>query len=143
MKALYVCLLFVACTEAAWPQRFAFPKVAAADDTALANALPALAKQVIAVYTDATQDGYLNSLVRLQMVAGDYSGAHATLEKLRTLNETANPQQSIAMLTPDELTVSAKLRQCTTGSSFDDAIAASFRDLFGQLDDKAANDAFA
>jgi putative CocE/NonD family hydrolase len=143
MKALlYTCLLFAVSAPAAWSQRLAFPKVTATDDAALANALPALAKQVIAVYTDTTQDGYLNNLFRLQMVAGDYSGAHGTLEKLRTLNETANSQQSIAMLTPDELTVRAKLlHQSTTGSSFNNAMAVSFRDLFGRLDDKAASDA--
>ena len=141
MKALCICLLFLVCTEAAWPQRFEFSKVTPADDAALANALRALAKQVIGVYTDTTHDGYLNNLFRLQMVAGDYPGAHTTLEKLRTLNETANPQQSSAMLTPDELTVGAKLRESTTGSSFNDAMSASFREMFGRLDDKAASDA--
>jgi uncharacterized protein len=137
---LCACLLFARSAPAA-SQRLDFPKVTPTDDAALADALPALAKQVIGVYTDTTQDGYLNNLFRLQMVARDYSGAHTTLEKLLTLAETANSKQSSAMLTPDEITIGAKLRQSKTGSSFDDAVAVSFRDLFGRLDDKAASDA--
>jgi hypothetical protein len=142
MKALLcICLLAAGSAPAAWSQRLDFSKVTPTDDVALANALPALAKQVIRAYTDTTRDGYLNNLFRLQMVAGDFSGAHTTLEKLRTLDETEDSQQSSAMLTPDELTVGAKLRQSTTGSSFNDAMAVSFRNLFGRLDDKAASDA--
>jgi len=142
MKVLLcTCLLLAASTSAAWSQRLAFPTVAAMDDAALASALPALAKQVIAVYTDTTQDGYLSGLFRIQMVAGDYTAAHTTMEALRALNDAANPRQSSAMLAPDELTVSAKLRQSTTGASFDEAMAVSFRELFGSLDDKAASDA--
>jgi hypothetical protein len=45
------------------------------------------------------------------------------------------------MLTPDELTVNAKLRQSTTGTSLEDAMSASFRDMFGRLADKTASDA--
>jgi putative CocE/NonD family hydrolase len=142
MKALLcACLLIAGSAPAAWSQRLDFSKVTPTADAALANALPALAKQVIGVYTDTTQDRYLNNLFRLQMVAGDYSGARITLEKLRTLDETANSPQSIAMLTPDELTVNAKLRQSTTQMSFAAAMSAAFRDMFGRLDDKTASDA--
>lgn len=139
MRALYICLVLAASTPAAWSQRLEFPNVAVTDDAALANALPALAKRVIGVYKNTNQDGYLNNLFRLQMVAGDYSEAHTTLQKL--LEETANSKQSTAVLMPDELTVKAKLRQTTTGSSFNDAMAVSFHELFGRLDDKAASDA--
>jgi hypothetical protein len=99
MKALLCTCLLIAGSAPAASQRLDFSKVTPTDDAALANSLHALAKQVIGVYTDTTQDGYLNNLFRLQMVTGDYSGAHTTLGKLRTLDETANSQQSSAMLT--------------------------------------------
>jgi putative CocE/NonD family hydrolase len=142
ISTLYTTLLLTTFASAAWSQqRFPFPPVGAADDAALAKAMPILAKEVIAGYTDTSRGRYLGNLFRLQMVAADYAGASSSLQELTRLSEASVPKRSTAILMPDDLTVRAKLRQGGTGADFQVAMSASFREVFEHLDDRAAMDA--
>ena len=51
----------------------------------IAKAMPSLATQLIGEYRDSDQSRYLDNLFRLQLVAGLYPDAVASLAQLRTL----------------------------------------------------------
>jgi hypothetical protein len=95
-------LIFIFSSSASWAQRFDF-SLSGTDDAALARALPPLAKRVAAVYADPIQGRYLSNLFRLQMVAGDYSTASATLQKMRELAAARGASASTANLVPDAI----------------------------------------
>lgn len=69
-----VCLLLlcVALAMRASAQELDLPQAALKDDAPLASAMPALAKQAIAIYQEPDRDRYLSGMFRLQMVAGQY-----------------------------------------------------------------------
>src|SRR6516162_8811602 len=60
-------------------QEFQFPEAAAQSDSALTQAMPELARQVLAAYQEADRETYLDNLFRLQMVAGKYAEAVETI----------------------------------------------------------------
>jgi uncharacterized protein len=141
-KTLFAVMLLMIALPAAWSQqRFPLPPVASADDAALAKVMPVLAQEVIAGYTDANRGRYLGNLFRLQMVTADYTAANSTLQQLLQLSGTSDPKRSTAIFTPDELMVAAKLRQSSSGSSLDAAMAEVFREAFQRVDDRTALDA--
>ncbi|HEV2703078.1 MAG TPA: CocE/NonD family hydrolase [Steroidobacteraceae bacterium] len=142
IRELLAAIVLMTIVPAAWSQQhFEFPPVGSTDDAALDKAMPILAKEVIAGYTDTSRGRYLSNLFRLQMVAEDYSAASATLQQQIQLAEEANPKRSTVNLVPDEVMVGTKLRQGTTGAAFDEAMRASFRETFRRLDDRTALDA--
>jgi uncharacterized protein len=115
IRVLFAFVILTVTVPAAWSQqRFPLPSVASADDAALAKAMPVLAKEVIAGYTDANRGRYLSNLFRLQMVAADYDAANSTVQQLSHLSDTSDPKRSTANLIPDELMVRSDLRQVAT-----------------------------
>jgi putative CocE/NonD family hydrolase len=119
-------------------QQFDFNEDAATDPAALAKAMPALAKQVIANYSDDDRQTYLDNLFRLQMIAGDYAGAKATIKSLRDLLQPSDPLYARVAYTQYEIFSNAKLKQAAGNTSFADAFRESFRDAFGRLSDSQA-----
>jgi len=79
---LCLCLATTPCVSA---QKFEFPATAVEDASTLSKYIPGLAKRVIAVYRDDDRAKYLDTLFRLQIVAGDYRDALKTLASLRGL----------------------------------------------------------
>jgi len=122
----------------AWAQRFEF-SLSGSDDAALAKALPPLARQVAAAYTDPIQGRYLGNLFRVQVVAGDEAAADATLQKLRALT-VARGAGALAGLAPDLIMVHAAAQHAATGLALEAATATAFQDLFSGLDDAGARD---
>jgi putative CocE/NonD family hydrolase len=120
-------------------QQFPFPMSTVEDPAAFARAIPALAEQVIAAYRkDEYQDLYLNSLFRLQIIAGQYSEADSTIRSLRDMRVARSSSQAAAKLAPFEIYAKAKERQKSAGLPFAEAFRQSFREFYGQLDAKAA-----
>src|SRR5215472_11833397 len=68
-------------------QNVALPRAALKDESALGKAMPDLARSAIAGYKEADREKYLDTLFRLQMVAGQYSESLATLKSLRDMRK--------------------------------------------------------
>jgi len=139
-KLLCLVLLCFAVGTHASAQELDLPQAAVKDEAALAKAMPELAKQAIAIYEEPDRNRYLNILFRLQMVAGQYADAAATLRSLTELRRATNPASASSLL-PFEILAKAKMKQATSGLSFDEAFKQEFRDVFDHLDDRGANEA--
>ena len=120
-------------------QQFYFPKVNAADSVAIAKQIPVLAGQILLKYRPgASQRDYLGNLFRLEILAGNYTGALETITKVRDLSKTDNPQNNNLLFIQYELFARAKLKQAETGVPFNTAFEELLNNLFKGLDDKNA-----
>jgi putative CocE/NonD family hydrolase len=100
--------------------------------------MPALARAVIAAYHDEDRGEYLNNLFRLQIVAGDYAGAKASIGSLRTLLKESDPAYANIMYAQYEIFSDAKLRQAERRIVFDDAFREAFRAAYDKMSDEEA-----
>jgi putative CocE/NonD family hydrolase len=132
---LFVCTGIYAYISA---QQIYFPKEVVSDSAGLSRLMPDLAKNVIANYKDDNRRNYLNNLFRLQIIAGKYSEANATIVSLRNISKESDPQFPDLLYIQHELYSKAKLKQAATNQSFHDAFANVFNELFNHLDDKSA-----
>jgi putative CocE/NonD family hydrolase len=134
---LGLCLVAPPCAA----QSFDFPGAAAKDPAVLAAAMPKLAGEVLAVYRDADRRTDLDNRFRLQIVAGRYAEASATLAALRALPAPPAPPdgspQAGATDVLYEIFARAKARQGEEGS-FAAAFQKAFRDGLAPLDDRTA-----
>jgi putative CocE/NonD family hydrolase len=128
-----VLLLCVAPLASAQQLRFA----GATNDAALARTMPDLARHAIAVYREDDRDRFLGTLFRLQLVAGQYPQAVATIRDLRQLR-ARNGTKAAALYVQYEVYAEAKARQRAKAASFNEAFAQAFRDVHAGLDDNAA-----
>jgi putative CocE/NonD family hydrolase len=138
IKLLGLMFLGVMIITQASAQQLDFNKNAAIDEIELSKAMPSLAKQIIASYKEEDHEKYLNNLFRLQMIAGNYAEANATLKSLREIPKANDPVYRNATNLQYEIFSNAKLRQAAANVSFEDGFKQSFRDAFGKLDDKTA-----
>jgi len=111
---------------------------ALADETTLAVSMSSLARQVIAVYRESDRARYLANLLRLQIVAGEYASAAATMALLNEFAGAANTGPLVERLTPLAVYAQAKARQVDTQLSFEAAYKQSFSELCGRMDDRTA-----
>src|SRR5688572_21795843 len=123
--ALWIVCLAVAFTAAA--QEIAVPEIPAADP-ARAEALRAVAAEVIAKYQEADRAVYLRNLYQLQIAAGRPAEALETLAKLRAERGTGTSPQVWANDVPFEIVARAG------GGD----LQAAFRDVFTRLDDRTS-----
>ena len=121
-------------------QQLELPESALKDEAAIAQALPDLAKQAIAVYQDSDRAGYLGTLFRLQIVAGQYQETITSLESLNELRRATDPASGVRLL-PFAFEAKARSRQRAEGLQFDEAFKQEFRKWFNHLDDLQACDA--
>jgi uncharacterized protein len=77
-------------------------------------------------------------LFRLQLAAGRFEEARATLAELRRSRTQAPSRTSPLALIQYEVYAEAKLREARDGVPFEEAFASAFRDVIGALDDRAA-----
>lgn len=135
MRAMIVltCLAATSCMA----EDFAFPGAAAQDGGAVAEAIPALAGQLIEAWRDPDRAKYLDTLFRLQIAARRYAGANETLDQLRVLHASDLDPQPRATYIPYEMFVRASLQQ-TGASSFPQSFERTFRDTLQRLDDRSS-----
>jgi putative CocE/NonD family hydrolase len=114
-------------------QTFAFPSAAADDRAVLTRAMPKLAAALIAAYEDGDRQAYLDNLFRLQIVAGQFDGAAASLSALRRYDDDASPW-SATNYSQYAIFVSAKQSQAS-GKTFDQAFETSFHRIVGSSSD--------
>jgi len=142
LKPVWLICLSLMTLSRAEAQTFDFPAKAAEDPAALSQALPGLARAVIAAYREDNREDdhrkYLDNLFRLQIAAGRYAEAVRTLASLRDLGAGDLSPQAGATRVLYEIFATAKARQGEDGSPFDAALQRSFRETLGRLDDRTA-----
>ncbi|HEX8474879.1 MAG TPA: CocE/NonD family hydrolase [Pyrinomonadaceae bacterium] len=131
-----ICAGLVMATQAQ-AQQIEFNQDAATDPTELAKEMPRLAKSVLALYRENDRATYLDNLFRLQLVAGDYSGASASLASLRELHNATQSQPAVSNLRW-EIYAKALSGQVAHQESFDEAFKQSFREALTPLDNQTA-----
>lgn len=105
------------------------------NDAGIDGAMPALAREVIAVYREDDRQRYLGNLFRLQMVAGQYAQAVESIGAIRALRNDAPGQPPLYL----QYEVYARAEdQAQHGIPFAQAWRAAFAQDFGRLDDKVA-----
>ena len=131
MRALCFALLCLISTSLASAQELRFPAVG--NDTP--QAMAALAEQAIASYKETDRGRYLDNLFRMQMVAGRYADATASIKSLRALRRN---KVSLSATAANELyTIVAAAKQRGDTQS-EDAFRRAFLDVFGRLDDRTS-----
>ena len=128
-----VCLLAAASLPA---QQIALPANLATDTAVLARAMPTLAREVLARFAADDRDTYLNTTFRLQMVAGQYTDAIATLAQLRALRRPADTTYAPIEYSQYEIYARAKLLESSL--AHDDAVKRAFAEVYVPLNDKLA-----
>jgi putative CocE/NonD family hydrolase len=118
-------------------QQIEFNQDAATDPTELAKEMPRLAKSVLALYRESDREKYLDNLFRVQLVAGDYPGAGASLASLRELRGPSQSQSAVGNVRW-EIYAKALSRQVARHESFDEAFKQSFREALLPLDSLTA-----
>jgi uncharacterized protein len=131
---LSACLL----AAAAVAQPFELSASATESPAALAKAMPILATQVIDVYRDNDQPRYLDTLFRLQLVAGLYPEAARSLAELRSLRAYDPSPGMAARDLQYEIFLQAKTLKATPSAAFDEAFVRAFRETIAPLDDKTS-----
>jgi uncharacterized protein len=119
-------------------QTVAIPVDASDSDAGFEHAMPVFAERVIAGYREADRDQYLDNLFRLQLVAGKYQDARASLLALRHLREASSAALVPAVNVQYEIYADAKQRQAAEHLSFDAAFAQAFRAALADVDDRTA-----
>jgi putative CocE/NonD family hydrolase len=131
-----VCVCLLAAPAAA--ETFDLSASATETPAALAKAVPKLATRVISVYRDNDHPRYLDTLFRLQLVAGLYSDAARTLAELHALRaDDASPGTAAKDLQYD-IFLRAKALESTGSAQFADAFMRVFRETLAHLDDKTS-----
>lgn len=125
-------LLLCLASTAASAQEYTFPEAAGGDDSALKQAIPDLARRVLADYHEANRETDLDNRFRLQMVAGEYHEAIETIAALRELRAGKVPGGGPWIDAQYEVLAKAK---ADANRSFDDAYTQAFQDVIGHLDD--------
>lgn len=116
---------------------FALPRDAIDDDTALALAMPALARDVARIHRDDDPDRDRIARIRLQMVAGTYGDAVSTIRELRQRRMAAGDASAATLYLQYEIFAEAKIAQAA-GIPLDTALRDAFRTRYGALDDRTA-----
>jgi len=119
-------------------QEFELSTEATVNPTALAAAMPALAKQVLAAYREQDPETYLNNRFRLEIVAEQYPEAVKTLRSQRALRRSTNPTRAAWVDVQYEIYASARLLQSSNKLSFEEAYRRSYRDVLRSMDDHSS-----
>lgn len=133
---IFLAVLFASAICAA--QDFDFPAAPVNDDAALSAAMPRLARDVLVVYRDDDRAKYLDTLFRLQWVAGEYANAVWTLDSLRALPADSMPPQARAAALLYEVSAKAKVGQGMDQSIFDATLHRSLRESLDSLNVRAS-----
>ncbi len=138
IRLLCLALLGLIFAPSSSAQELPFPAATVEDSATLSKAMPDLARAAIAIYRDDDRRKYLDTLFRLQMIAGQYAEANKSLEDLRALPASTISPQPGATLVLYEILARARARQRADGTPFDEAFRQAFRNAIGRLDDRTS-----
>ncbi len=136
LKTVWLLCFYLLTPLRAEARTFDFPAAAAEDPAALAQAMPGLAREVIAAYREGDPEkdrrAYLDNLFRLQIVAGQPAEAGRTLASLRALPPgDVSPQAGATRLLYGILARA----QSEPGPALDAALQRAFREALAGADD--------
>ncbi len=134
MKRLWG-ILFALFALPAFAQVQDVPVAGGLDNAGIDGSMPALAREVMAVYRDDDRQRYLGNLFRLQMVAGQYAQAVESIDAIRALRNDAPGQPPLYL---QYEVYSRAEEQVQRGIPFAQAWREAFARNFGRLDDKVA-----
>lgn len=135
LRLALMCPVFICWANA---QQFDFPPPSASDSAALSNSMAALAKATIPIYKDERGDKYLDNLVRLQMVRGDFAEARKSLVQLRDMRVHTDAARAAWANVQYEIYAQAKATAAASGLPFEKAYQETFRGVFRDLGDRAS-----
>jgi len=142
LAGLVVLLVSDSCQAAEAATADAEPAIAFAvppDAQALDSVAPELARQVIKALTPKVRNQDLMGAYQLEMVAGDYSAAEATLDALRGRYHSVGAPMAL-LVYPTMMTAAAK-EQARSGGTFESAAAEAIHRIYRPLDNAAYMDA--
>jgi putative CocE/NonD family hydrolase len=116
-------------------QQIALPNGAAFGGAA---AMQTLAKNTLAAYRESNRATYLDTLFRLQLVAGEYRDATQTLEQLRTLQAASPSLQLRVRNVQYALFAQAKTIEEDSHGTFAAAFAQAFHRIVEPMDDRTS-----
>lgn len=108
------------------------------DADAVIDSLPDLARQAIPLYREENRARYLNTLFRLQSVAGDHRAANDTLQALVELRSVSDPG-NVAPLRAFQVAQRAWLDHAANGPVTEGRVRSAFRAVFEPLSDLDAS----
>ncbi|WP_052108108.1 CocE/NonD family hydrolase [Aerolutibacter daejeonensis] len=111
---------------------------ASRDADAILDSLPDLARQAIPAYREEDRARYLNTLFRLQGVAGDHRGAAETLDALVRLRMASDPG-SVAPLRVFQVAERARIADSGEGRAQAVRVRDAFQEVFRPLSDLDAS----
>jgi putative CocE/NonD family hydrolase len=141
MNRVALCGIALACAlaeSAASAQDIPLAGPLTGEDSALPAVMSQIATQAIANYRDADRDRYLDTLFRLQLVAGLNADAANTLTALRGMRRAAHPESIDVTNVRWKLFTDARLIQDARKLSFNDAFMLSAGQALSGLNDKVA-----
>ena len=133
--ALWLCAVAIPYASA---QEFRLPGGPAPDETVLEQGMPDLAREVLARYRDDNQDIYLSNRYQLELTAGDFTAAAATMNALLVRHPEAASEHPQDRSLATQLYVRARDLQTEKQLSVEDSLAQAFHEVFARYDDKAA-----
>lgn len=119
------------CAPAAWAQTVAWPTRNADSASALEKQVPDLAAKMLADYRDGDPEREAANRMRLQLVAGRYREAVASIGAARDLRRPKSPAQATTLFLQYEIYADAKLRG-------ERSLLPALRRGFTRLDDRGA-----
>ena len=113
------------------------------DPAQLARVLPGLARDALAAYADRDRGRFLEHRLQLQLVAGDFASAKATIAALRSLARARGEDAAAVLDVQYAIYADAKRDEAATGSAFAEAYRRTCRGVLGALSDRDAQRAWA
>jgi RNA:NAD 2'-phosphotransferase (TPT1/KptA family) len=140
LKRSAALLLCVLASPLASAQDFAMPGGVAPNEATLEQGMPELARQVLVAYHDDDPDTDLGNRYRLQLVAGQYTGAAATLNTLPARHPESAPGHPFDRFLGEQLYVRTRELQTVERLPVNDAVSQAFHETVAHYDDQAALD---
>ena len=140
MLKIVILMLSLSIASTGGAQRsFHVPEGSLSDLSTRAVFMRHLATEVIVGYEDKDRSNFLDTLFRLQIVAGQYSEATKSIEDLRHIHmEGENSAQSGATDFQYEVYSAAKSLEAANDLPFSEAFAKAFNNLLPNLDDRTS-----
>jgi putative CocE/NonD family hydrolase len=139
MRPLFCSLtLWILTAGPAGAQSFTLPRAARGDLAELARAMPALASQLLAKYTEPAREQSLDTRFRLQLLAGQYTEAIETVRSLREVLKSGHSPAAEVAHEEYEIFAAARREQAERHVPFEEAFGQAFREAFGKLSDRDA-----
>ena len=133
--------LFLFISSYSFSQKFYFPSKNLKDSAGISSSMALLAKQIIAVYKEENKETYYDNLFRFHLAAYDYYKSISTLDSLRRIYSTSNPDNGSVAEFGYQSFLETKLYQLKTSKTFDESYPLILSKLQTKLNEFQTNNA--